>query len=94
MLSDEGGCPVGQQGVLQDEMGTQGCGRGASGGQLRRLQGSCHRMGVCPALAEGVEVGRTGCPQDAGPDLKPLESFLPPAIGAVAQLGVLSAGCR
>lgn len=48
MLSDGGGCPVGV--LLQDEMGTQGCGRGASGGQLRRLQGSCHSMGVCPAL--------------------------------------------
>lgn len=47
---------MGQQGtgMLQGEMGTQGCGRGASGGQcgiLRMLQGSCHRTGVCPALA-------------------------------------------
>lgn len=38
--------------------------------------------------------GRTGCPQDADPELNSLDSFQPPAISAVAQLCVLSAGWR
>lgn len=85
-------------GMLQDEMGTRGCGSGGQCGVLRRLQGSCHSMGCVllwlPLEGRGVVAGRTGCPQDADPELNPLESFQPPAVGAVAQLGVLSAGWR